>query len=150
MYCEFCSPRSPSFSLSPFLTPFTHCDVFAIQPAGAKHCDVPRSCGGIPDVDSGHSTWSQCRRRQIGGPRSYDPIQLHRQPNQGPWHFSSRSLPGSLLTGAVQFWVVPWFGLAAFIITFLFLPDTTGLDLREQERYWAVRFSPSSIFKSPP
>ncbi|PWN50905.1 MFS general substrate transporter [Violaceomyces palustris] len=35
-----------------------------------------------------------------------------------------------------KFWVVCWFGLAGLILTFLFVPDTTGLDLREQERYW--------------
>lgn len=33
-----------------------------------------------------------------------------------------------------KFYVVPWFGLAGMVITFLFLPDTTGLDLKEQER----------------
>lgn len=31
-----------------------------------------------------------------------------------------------------------WFGLAGVIVTEVFLPDTTGLDLREQERYWAL------------
>ncbi|KAL8280948.1 hypothetical protein RQP46_006627 [Phenoliferia psychrophenolica] len=36
-----------------------------------------------------------------------------------------------------KFWVVPWFGLVGALLTFAFLPDTTGLDLREQERYWA-------------
>jgi hypothetical protein len=36
----------------------------------------------------------------------------------------------------IRFWVVPWFGLLGIIITEVFLPDTTGLDLREQERYW--------------
>lgn len=35
-----------------------------------------------------------------------------------------------------KFWVVSWFGLLGFILTMLFIPDTTGLDLREQERYW--------------
>jgi hypothetical protein len=35
-----------------------------------------------------------------------------------------------------KFWVVSWFGLVGFILTVLFIPDTTGLDLREQERYW--------------
>ncbi|KAL4402746.1 transmembrane transporter [Malassezia pachydermatis] len=35
-----------------------------------------------------------------------------------------------------KFYVVTWFGLAGIIVTFVFLPDTTGLDLREQERYW--------------
>lgn len=35
-----------------------------------------------------------------------------------------------------KFYVVPWFGLAGMLITFLFLPDTTGLDLKEQERRW--------------
>ena len=29
-----------------------------------------------------------------------------------------------------------WFGLVGFILTIVFIPDTTGLDLREQERYW--------------
>lgn len=33
--------------------------------------------------------------------------------------------------------VVPWFGLAGAIVTWIFLPDTTGLDLKEQERRWA-------------
>jgi MFS family permease len=35
-----------------------------------------------------------------------------------------------------KFWVVTWFGLAGWILTMLFVPDTTGLDLLEQERYW--------------
>lgn len=35
-----------------------------------------------------------------------------------------------------KFWVVCWFGLIGFILTVVFIPDTTGLDLREQERYW--------------
>ena len=35
-----------------------------------------------------------------------------------------------------KFYVVPWFGLAGMILTWLFLPDTTGLDLKEQERRW--------------
>ena len=35
-----------------------------------------------------------------------------------------------------RFYVVPWFGLAGVILTVLFLPDTTGLDLKEQERRW--------------
>ncbi|KAN0112586.1 putative inorganic phosphate transporter C8E4.01c [Hyaloscypha variabilis] len=33
-----------------------------------------------------------------------------------------------------KFYVVPWFGLLGMFITALFLPDTTGLDLKEQER----------------
>lgn len=36
-----------------------------------------------------------------------------------------------------KFYVVPWFGLAGMLLTLLFLPDTTGLDLKEQERRWA-------------
>jgi hypothetical protein len=36
-----------------------------------------------------------------------------------------------------RFIVVPWFGLAGAILTYVFLPDTTGLDLKEQERRWA-------------
>lgn len=35
-----------------------------------------------------------------------------------------------------KFYVVPWFGLAGVILTLAFLPDTTGLDLKEQERRW--------------
>ena len=35
-----------------------------------------------------------------------------------------------------KFHVVPWFGLAGVLLTVLFLPDTTGLDLKEQERRW--------------
>jgi hypothetical protein len=36
----------------------------------------------------------------------------------------------------MRFYVVPWFGLAGMLLTWLFLPDTTGLDLKEQERRW--------------
>lgn len=35
-----------------------------------------------------------------------------------------------------KFYVVPWFGLGGMVLTLLFLPDTTGLDLKEQERRW--------------
>jgi len=35
-----------------------------------------------------------------------------------------------------RFYVVPWFGLAGALITFVWMPDTTGLDLKEQERRW--------------
>ncbi|KAB8267340.1 major facilitator superfamily domain-containing protein [Aspergillus minisclerotigenes] len=35
-----------------------------------------------------------------------------------------------------KFYVVPWFGLAGMVLTYVFLPDTTGLDLKEQERRW--------------
>jgi len=35
-----------------------------------------------------------------------------------------------------KFYVVPWFGLAGMLLTWLWLPDTTGLDLKEQERRW--------------
>ncbi|KAJ5087507.1 hypothetical protein N7456_011123 [Penicillium angulare] len=35
-----------------------------------------------------------------------------------------------------KFLVVPWFGLAGVVLTLAFLPDTTGLDLKEQERRW--------------
>lgn len=35
-----------------------------------------------------------------------------------------------------KFYVVPWFGLAGMLLTWIWLPDTTGLDLKEQERRW--------------
>lgn len=35
-----------------------------------------------------------------------------------------------------KFYFVPWFGLGGVLVTLLFLPDTTGLDLKEQERRW--------------
>jgi hypothetical protein len=35
-----------------------------------------------------------------------------------------------------KFYVVPWFGLVGMLLTLLFLPDTTGLDLKEQDRRW--------------
>jgi len=41
------------------------------------------------------------------------------------------------ITTQQKFYVVPWFGLAGAMLTFLFLPDTTGLDLKEQERRWS-------------
>jgi hypothetical protein len=37
----------------------------------------------------------------------------------------------------MRFYVVPWFGLVGMFLTIFFLPDTTGLDLKEQERRWA-------------
>lgn len=36
-----------------------------------------------------------------------------------------------------KFYVVPWFGLAGVFLNVVFMPDTTGLDLKEQERRWA-------------
>ncbi len=36
-----------------------------------------------------------------------------------------------------KFWVVCWFGLFGFFLSVVFIPDTTGLDLREQETYWS-------------
>jgi len=41
------------------------------------------------------------------------------------------------ITTQQKFHVVPWFGLAGVILSVVFLPDTTGLDLKEQERRWA-------------
>ena len=41
-----------------------------------------------------------------------------------------------LETTEEKFRIVCWFGLAGAILTWLFLPDTTGLDLKEQERRW--------------
>jgi sugar phosphate permease len=53
-----------------------------------------------------------------------------------------------------KFYIVPWFGLAGAILTFFFLPDTTGLDLKEQERRWEyiragkeADYHVSSLFK---
>ncbi|MCJ1315418.1 hypothetical protein MMC15_000737 [Xylographa vitiligo] len=42
----------------------------------------------------------------------------------------------SYITTQQKFYVVPWFGLVGVILTVVFLPDTTGLDLKEQERRW--------------
>ncbi|RHZ67330.1 uncharacterized protein CDV56_107567 [Aspergillus thermomutatus] len=43
---------------------------------------------------------------------------------------------GAYTTTQQLFYIVPWFGLFGMVITWAFLPDTTGLDLREQERRW--------------
>ena len=40
------------------------------------------------------------------------------------------------ITTIQKFHIVPWFGLGGMLVTVLFLPDTTGLDLKEQERRW--------------
>ncbi|KAK9482203.1 major facilitator superfamily domain-containing protein [Lipomyces starkeyi] len=40
------------------------------------------------------------------------------------------------ITTQQKFYVVPWFGLLGMIVTLLFMPDTTGLDLKEQDRRW--------------
>lgn len=41
------------------------------------------------------------------------------------------------ITTQQKFYFVPWFGLFGALLTLIFLPDTTGLDLKEQERRWA-------------
>ncbi|KAF2788856.1 phosphate transporter HvPT2 [Melanomma pulvis-pyrius CBS 109.77] len=41
------------------------------------------------------------------------------------------------ITTQQKFYIVPWFGLGGALLTWLFLPDTTGLDLKEQERRWS-------------
>ena len=41
------------------------------------------------------------------------------------------------ITTIQKFHVVPWFGLGGMLVTVLFLPDTTGLDLKEAERRWS-------------
>jgi hypothetical protein len=41
------------------------------------------------------------------------------------------------VSNGTKFWIVSWFGMIGFLLTVLFVADTTGLDLREQERYWA-------------
>lgn len=43
----------------------------------------------------------------------------------------------SYIDNRTKFHVVPWFGLAGMLITYIWLPDTTGLDLKEQERRWS-------------
>ncbi|MCJ1474369.1 hypothetical protein MMC13_003027 [Lambiella insularis] len=43
---------------------------------------------------------------------------------------------GSYTTTQQKFYIVPWFGLIGMLLTWVFLPDTTGLDLKEQERRW--------------
>lgn len=43
----------------------------------------------------------------------------------------------SYISTKAKFLVVTWFGLIGALVTFVFLPDTTGLDLKEQERRWA-------------
>lgn len=40
------------------------------------------------------------------------------------------------ISDQVKFYVATWFGLAGMVLTFVFLPDTTGLDLHEQDRRW--------------
>ncbi|RJE18120.1 MFS phosphate transporter [Aspergillus sclerotialis] len=40
------------------------------------------------------------------------------------------------VTTEQKFMILPWFGLGGMVLTVLFLPDTTGLDLKEQERRW--------------
>ena len=42
----------------------------------------------------------------------------------------------SYIDTQTKFYMVPWFGLAGVVLTLFFLPDTTGLDLKEQERRW--------------
>lgn len=46
------------------------------------------------------------------------------------------AIVGAYTSTQQQFYIVPWFGLAGAFLTWLFLADTTGLDLREQERRW--------------
>jgi hypothetical protein len=46
------------------------------------------------------------------------------------------AIVSSYTTVPQRFYIWPWFGLAGMLVTFLWLPDTTGLDLKEQERRW--------------
>ena len=46
------------------------------------------------------------------------------------------AIMGNYITIEQKFYIVPWFGLAGMLVTFIWLPDTTGLDLKEQERRW--------------
>lgn len=46
------------------------------------------------------------------------------------------SIVYNYISTQTKFYFVPWFGLLGMLVTFLFLPDTTGLDLKEQERRW--------------
>ncbi|RAO70158.1 uncharacterized protein BHQ10_006170 [Talaromyces amestolkiae] len=46
------------------------------------------------------------------------------------------AIVSSYTTVQQRFYIWPWFGLAGMLVTFLWLPDTTGLDLKEQERRW--------------
>lgn len=46
------------------------------------------------------------------------------------------AIVSSYTTVQQRFHIWPWFGLAGMLVTFLWLPDTTGLDLKEQERRW--------------
>ena len=43
----------------------------------------------------------------------------------------------SYISIQTKFYFVPWFGLVGVLLTVIFMPDTTGLDLKEQERRWA-------------
>lgn len=43
----------------------------------------------------------------------------------------------SYIGDQTKFYFIPWWGLAGVILTVIFMPDTTGLDLKEQERRWA-------------
>lgn len=40
------------------------------------------------------------------------------------------------ISDQVKFYVATWFGLAGMVLTLFFMPDTTGLDLHEQDRRW--------------
>lgn len=47
------------------------------------------------------------------------------------------SIMYNYITTTEKFHIVTWFGLGGVVLTLFFLPDTTGLDLQEQERRWA-------------
>ncbi|EEA20997.1 hypothetical protein TMatcc_001001 [Talaromyces marneffei ATCC 18224] len=46
------------------------------------------------------------------------------------------AIVSSYTSAQQRFHIWPWFGLAGMLVTYLWLPDTTGLDLKEQERRW--------------
>ena len=49
-----------------------------------------------------------------------------------------------------KFYVVVWFGLVGLVLTTVFLPDTTGLDLKEQERRWEyIRQGRPELYQGP-
>ncbi|KAH0543037.1 hypothetical protein FGG08_002645 [Glutinoglossum americanum] len=81
-----------------------------------QRCHLPRRRRGVPDAHPRHR------------PRLLRPV--------GKLGALWASILYNYIDTQTKFYVVPWFGLLGAGLTFLFLPDTTGLDLKEQERRW--------------
>ena len=87
-----------------------------LDPIRSQLHNLPLGCRSLPWSRPRNSTRLQRSSRQLGA--------------------LAATVLYNYIGSRTKFWVVSWFGLIGFLLTVVFIPDTTGLDLGEQERYW--------------